>query len=91
MLELWMIDLVLFSFSFFILFSYSFFFILDIDEEDKMWCHRSCYNHNSHILIWHDRTILEIMISYGIVNTCWPQDKYIIIRVGLKEGSMDHQ
>ena len=31
------------------------------------------------------------MTLYSIVDICWPQDEYIVIRVGLKESSMDHQ
>ena len=35
--------------------------------------------------------ILEIIMSYGMDNTCQPQNKHMVIRVGLKEYSTNHQ
>ena len=32
-----------------------------------------------------------MMMSYSMVNICRSQDEHIVIRVGLKECSMDHQ
>ena len=50
--------------------------------------------HIGHTLMWHDRIIkkvLETIMLYGIANICWLQGEHMVIRVGLKEYSIDHQ